>query len=84
MQIKIYTRINEVEKLWKSLYKDNQDLSWFQSYEWNQLLETEYDGLRWTKYLFSKLRYVVIKQQSEGKNSSVIVPIIIRKKIYIF
>lgn len=84
MQIKIYTRINEVEKLWKSLYKDNQDLSWFQSYEWNQLLETEYDGLRWTKYLFSKLRYVVIKQQSEGKNSSVIVPIIIRKKnIYI-
>lgn len=73
MNIVVYKHVEEVQKLWKYLYDGNEEMSWFQSYEWNKLLAEEYHRRKLTQFFFSKLLYVVVENQ-------VIFPIILDYK----
>lgn len=60
MDIQHFDSIEKINRLWQELYDNNEDLSWFQSYNWNLLLEKNFKSLAWTEYLLTKIHYVVI------------------------
>lgn len=62
MQINQYRNISDISHLWIKLYRDNKALSWFQSFEWYQLVEKSFKGQKWTKFLFSEIIYFVIDE----------------------
>lgn len=62
MQVKQYKCISDISQLWIKLYRENKELSWFQSFEWYQLVEQSFKGQKWTKFLFSEIVYFVIDE----------------------
>lgn len=72
MIIKKYNYIAEIEHVWKDLYANNNELSFYQSYEWYRILEHNFVGKRLTKYRNHKLVYYVIDE-------CVILPLVISK-----
>lgn len=67
-----YSTIEQIEELWKKLYKDNPSLSWFQSYLWNEALEKAFYNRR-IRYHGYTLKYIVYDQRF-------IIPLVLNKK----
>lgn len=71
MNSKIYSSIVEIKNIWEKLYYCNMNLSWFQSYGWNKVLQ---DSFYHKKYLNKncQLNYFVCDE-------NFIAPIVIKK-----
>ncbi len=73
MAVVIYNRIEQIKELWKELFEENSDLTFFQSYEWNECLERRFQRLHLIKYPHFHLEYAVLC-------NSIIAPLIINEK----
>lgn len=73
MKINAYIHIKEIQELWRTLYKDNDNLSFYQSYEWNSCLEKQFHASKMLRYRGCQLVYYAFDGQ-------VILPLIIDSK----
>lgn len=72
MDVKEYASIAEIEDIWNRIYSGNEDISWFQSFSWNQSLEWAFRN-RKVRYRNCTLKYIVY----DGR---FIVPAVVSKK----
>lgn len=72
MNRKVYSKINDIEEIWNNIYTNNIEMSWYQSYEWNKILEKAFFS-RKIRYFGWALRYIVY-------DNKLVVPLLINKK----
>lgn len=73
MNKEIYNTIKEISPLWNKLYVNNPNLTWFQSYNWNESLEKKFWGRKHTRYSKCRLIYIVFDKK-------IIVPLVENRK----
>ena len=59
MNKRIYKSIHEIKETWIKTYSKSKVLSIFQSYEWNETLESSFKAHRFSKYYRCELEYWV-------------------------
>ena len=70
--MKSFSKIAEIRDIWEGLYKNNSDMSFYQSFLWNQILEKRFYTRHWTKYYNCSIKYFVCDDQ-------IIAPLVINK-----
>lgn len=70
MKVNTYIHISEVQEFWHTLYENNENLSFYQSYEWNSCLEKQFYTSKMLRYRGCQLVYYVFESQ-------VILPLVI-------